>query len=373
MEDFEGIRPYLDHEVVGVLESLVANPELRDAVAGLRLPGLKRLLPPLARQIVGWELKRRTRGLETVRDVQLMLEGYVDALVEQTTSEFSVRGLDRLEVDRAYLFISNHRDIVMDSAFLNLAIHRAGHQTSRIAVGDNLLSRAFATDLMRLNKSFVVERSVKGTKAVYAALHRTSSYIRCSLSEGHSVWIAQREGRAKDGFDRTDPALLKMLALAWRKEIEHFGDMCQRISIVPVSVSYELDPCDRRKAHELCVTQTRGGYEKTSDEDLMSIVDGILGEKGRVHLTFGKPMQGSFQEAEDLAIAVDECIIGGLEIFPTNVEAARLCGLDVANSQLEPLPGVMASFRSRIESTSEAERRFLLEQYTNPIRNQLSL
>jgi hypothetical protein len=373
MDDFESIRPYLDHEVPGVLASLVRDPELCDAVARYRLPRLAAAVPWLARFVARAELARRTRDIDSVQAMQSMLEHHVDALVGATTSGFTVEGLEALAPGRAYLFISNHRDIVMDTGLINLAIHRAGHQTSRIAVGDNLLTRRFAADLMRLNKSFVVERSAKGTKAVYSALKRTSAYIRCSLAEGHSVWIAQREGRSKDGFDRTDPALLKMLALAWKGEAETFGELVRAIAIVPVSVSYELDPCDGHKAHELCIRDATGRYEKPLGEDLESIVLGMLGQKGRVHVAFAAPVAGEFEQAEQLAIAIDEAVVGNLRIFPTHVEAARLCGIDCPASSVPELPDIMDAFRGRLARAPAAERPFLIEQYTNPILNQQSI
>jgi hypothetical protein len=157
-----------------------------------------------------------------------------------------------------------------------------------MAVGDNLLSSSLAADLMRLNKSFVVERSVAGARAQYQALSRTSRYMQQSLQQGISVWIAQRQGRAKDGFDRTDPALLKMLLLAYRDKTTAdlpMERMLQMAPAVPVSVSYELDPCGPSKAHELAVIDQQGVYEKSPQEDLNSMVKGLMGHKGRLSST----------------------------------------------------------------------------------------
>ena len=218
MQDFESIRPYNDDEVKDIVAGLLRDPKLLIAAAKFLAPRLESLLPGLAFNVVAFYLRHKTRDFCTVRDVQLFLSRLMERVVDDTIHELTVDGLDRLNPERAYLYISNHRDIVMDSSLLNLSIYLAGHSTCRIAVGDNLLSEAYAADLMRLNKSFVVERNATGTRAMYQAMLRTSSYIRHSLEEGESVWIAQREGRAKDGIDRTDPALLKMIALAYRKE-----------------------------------------------------------------------------------------------------------------------------------------------------------
>lgn len=373
MVDFEAIRPYEDPEVPGVVARLVEDAEVDRAVAVFLMPRLARAWPRLASALVRAYLRRKTRGLATVNDVQLFLEKYMARLMEETIVELTVDGLDNLSPGTPYLFISNHRDIVMDSGILNYTIHRAGHRTSRIAVGDNLFARPFAADLMRLNKSFVIERKVSGTRAVFAALSRTSHFIRQSLEEGESVWIAQREGRSKDGFDRTDPALLKMLGLAYRKEADSFGDLVERIRIVPVAVSYELDPCDLRKAHELHLTEREGSYTKPPDEDLQSIVEGMTGFKGRVHLHIGAPVTGDFESAEALAREIDRAIVAGLKIFPTQARAAARLGQPSCSAQAPELPEVTAAFEQRLAACPDGEKPYLLAAYANVLRNRREL
>lgn len=369
MEDFEGIRPYEDEEVPGVLARLARDADLQAVVARYLFPRATRLLPALGR-LLGARLLRREAGrLRTVRDVQLFLSGHMGALIENTILDFSVSGVERLVAGTPYLFISTHRDIIMDTGLVNFAIHRAGHATSRIAIGDNLLGKAYAADLMRLNKSFVIERSVTGAKAVYRALNRTSAFIRASLEAAESVWIAQREGRAKDGLDRTDPALIKMLTLAWRKEAEEPGGLCGCINVVPVAITYELDPCALRKARELCITDLHGKYDKPDGEDLSSIVEGMLGFKGRVHLHFGPPLEGGFDSPEALADAIDREIVEGLKVFPTHVEAARRLG-DEALPDTVPLDArVQAAFQEQISACPIAQHPYFFQQYANLIRN----
>ncbi len=373
MVDFEAIRPYRDAEVPGVVARLVEDAELDSAVAVYLMPRLARTWPRLASALVRAYLRRKTRTLATVNDVQLFLEKYMARLIEETIVELTVDGLDDLSPGEPYLFISNHRDIVMDSGILNYTIHQAGHRTSRIAVGDNLFARPFVADLMRLNKSFVIERQVSGTRAVYAALSRTSQFIRQSLEEGESVWIAQREGRSKDGFDRTDPALLKMLGLAFRKEAESFGDLVARIRIVPVAVSYELDPCDLRKARELYLTDREGSYTKPSDEDLLSIVEGMMGFKGRVHLHIGAPIAGAFDDAEALACEIDRAIVTGLKIFPTQARAAERLREPTCTVSMPELPDVTAAFEQRLAGCPDEEKPYLLAAYSNVLRNRREL
>jgi len=369
MQNFDAIRPYRDDEADAVIARLCNDPDLLRAAAAFYAPRLARWLPWLARRATGRFISMRTRHLHSVKDVQFWLSSHMARVIRNSIDDLSVDGLEHLRIGEAYLFISNHRDIVMDSALLNYLLHQAGHDTARTAVGDNLLSQPYAADLMRLNKSFVVQRRVTGAKALFQALSRTSSYVRHSLEEGASIWIAQRDGRAKDGFDRTDPAVLKMLALAHRSESDGFEDFVKRVRLVPVAVTYELDPCDRRKAHELCVTAATGSYTKSPDEDLGSMVDGIVGYKGRVHFSIAPPVSGTFADADALAAEIDRQIAGGLRVFPTHLDAAARLDLTVDVETPPPLPRVMAAWRARIDACPADERPYLLAGYANVLRN----
>jgi 1-acyl-sn-glycerol-3-phosphate acyltransferase len=373
MQEFDDIRPYRDDEVPEVLARLKSDPKLVTAAARLFLPGLHDTAPGLSRWLTGRLLAWKVRSIRSIDDFQLFLSDHFKRLIDETTAELEVSGLEALDPERPYLFMSNHRDILMDTGLVYYTLHRTGHRTPEAAVGDNLLGERFVADLMRLNKSFMIERSVTGKRAIYRALTRTSHYIQHVLASGSSVWIAQREGRAKDGFDRTDPAVLKMLALAWRKEVETFGALVERISLVPVSISYELDPCDRHKAHELASLQKHGTYTKAPNEDLMSIVTGMTGFKGRVHVHYAPPIRGVFEDADALADEVDRAIVAGLEVFPTQAAAARELGFGPIPETREWLPAVEAAFTERIGECPPEERRLLLEGYGNLIRNRAEL
>lgn len=371
MQDFEAIRPYRDDEVPAVVARLISDPALLSGASRLFTPTLAKIAPGPARWLAGRGLARRTRDLQTVADVQQFLASYMGRLVEETVTELSITGFEQIESGKAYLFVSNHRDILMDSALLNYRLYTAAMQTCRVAVGDNLLSEPYVEDLMRLNKSFVIERSVTGKRALYAALNRSSHFIRQSLEEGHSVWIAQREGRAKNGLDRTEPALLKMLALAYRGEQEQFGQFLEHVNLIPVSVTYELDPCDAMKAHELAVIARDGKYEKASQEDLRSLVAGMTGYKGRVTLHLAPPLKGDFSDADACAAALDQAIVGGLHVFPTHVAAAAELGITPVPESDAWLPAVKAAFNLRLAQCPTAERQYLLAGYANLIRNRI--
>ena len=158
---------------------------------------MSRWAPPIARWLVGGKLARAFEKIDSVDAFQQALATVFQRMIDDTTDGFTVSGIERLEPDLSHLFISNHRDITLDSGFMNLALFRAGHPTTRMAIGDNLLRTGYAADVMRLNKGFVVHRGKRGAKMAFASMSLTSRYIRHSLETGHSVWTAQREGRAK--------------------------------------------------------------------------------------------------------------------------------------------------------------------------------
>ncbi|MDZ7685154.1 MAG: hypothetical protein U5O39_09250 [Gammaproteobacteria bacterium] len=252
---------------------------------------------------------------------------------------------------------------------VNFSLHRAGFDPVRIAVGDNLVQKPFATDLMKLNKSFFIKRSGETRREVYNALLESSQYINDSISAGHSVWIAQGGGRAKDGVDLTDPAVLKMLTLGTGKR--DFGEAIDSLSIVPVSLSYEFDPCDTLKARELAAVASDGHYEKQPGEDLKNLARGLTGFKGRVRLVFGNVLEGTFASSNEVAAAVDRTILQNLELYPINFAAVR----ELASN--EPESGYAAldvppvddggELRRRCEACDPGTAVFLRRMYANPV------
>lgn len=365
---FDDIRPYTDAEVPAVVASLIHNPAFRAALAESRLPGVWRFSPKLAKALVAVSLEFKARRWQSVGELQLLVGALMGQLIDTSVSAFTVSGFDALPDDGPFLFVANHRDIALDPSFLNYALHREFGKTTRIAIGDNLLGNPLAADLMRLNKSFVVQRSATGAKAVFKALNTTSAYIRASLADGESVWIAQREGRAKDGLDKTEPAVLKMLSLAWRKDIEDFRGFLENVRLVPVAISYELDPCDADKASELAERARNPEFVKPENADIDSIVRSLRGNKGRVHLHVGQPLEPLYLQAEAVAEAIDAGVREGLAVFPTHVEAARRLGEDVPDSEWPVLPDVMRAFAERVEQCPSEDVGYLLEQYANTCR-----
>ena len=377
-DPFADIRPYRDEEVAPVLSNLLVDAEFLDAIAHLRLGAIAGIAPALVRPVVRFLLRREVRGVSDVAAMQMIIGRYMDRMIEDSTAGFSISGLDRLDPQRPYLFMSNHRDIAMDPAFTNLALHRSGRETVRIAIGDNLLTNPWVSDLMRLNKSFIVKRSVSGPRELLAAAKNLANYIKHSLlQENAPVWIAQREGRAKDGVDRTEPAVIKMIGLSRDKRRQTFAEHIESLGIVPVAISYELDPCDALKANELCQLDSQGSYEKGEQEDVASIAQGIAGNKGRVHVSFGSPLGGGLETPEAVAAEVDRQIVTDYCLHPTNVHAYRMLhGADSLlpeNLYLEEGDCSDAEFEARINALPEAQRPYALAIYANAVVSKQAL
>lgn len=377
--EFDDIRPYHDAELSEVMGRLMADPEMADTLLAMKYPRASRYLGWALRPLVRRALDRELGAVHTVQDFQLLLGAELKALLARSGTVFTVSGIEHLNRDGVHLFISNHRDIAMDPAFINLALHENGMDTVRIAIGDNLLSKPFATDLMRINKSFIVRRSVTGRREKLAALTTLSRYIRHSLLEERvGVWIAQREGRAKNGIDRTETAMIKMLALG-RDRAQPFGEAIGELSVVPVSIAYCFDPCDIDKARELHERQTTGRYRKKPHEDLTSIYKGIIGDKGRVHVAFGPALGPPVADDDYVAEWLDRQIVGRYRLQPTNVIAWRRLHGD--HPQVAAWAGAIdcdwqdmeAALMARVAGESEAVVRIFLAMYANPVQSLLDL
>ena len=280
MYDFEDIRPYFDKEVRPVVDSLLQNLDLSMAMAKFRFPGVYSLMPGFISRLMRVYLKQELKDVDDIHDVQIIIEKYLDRLIETTTDGLTHTGLSRLDPKTPYLFVSNHRDITMDPALVNYMLYHQGFKTLQIAIGDNLLKKPFLSDLMRLNKSFIVKRSLHGREKLKAS-RQLSAYIHHCIDNGENVWIAQREGRAKDGIDKTDTAIIKMLHMADREADKSISlaESINSLHIVPVAISYEFDPCDAAKAQELLAIETTGKFEKDEDSDVRSILNGMIGKK----------------------------------------------------------------------------------------------
>lgn len=269
MTEFDEIRPYNDEELPQIFEELIADPAFRQAAVGA--------IPDVPFEL----LAQKMHTCKTKLDFQkAFCYGILWKIVREHTDGLTLNHTALLDKDRAYTYVSNHRDIILDSGFLSILLVDQGMDTVEIAIGDNLLIYPWIKKLVRVNKSFIVQRALSMRQMLEASA-RMSRYMHYTITEKkQSIWIAQREGRAKDSNDRTQDSVLKMLAMGGE------GDSVDRLmemNMVPLAISYEYDPCDFLKAQEFQLKRDVEGYKKTTQDDLINMQTGLFGYKGRVH------------------------------------------------------------------------------------------
>lgn len=374
MDEFADIRPYNDTEFPEILERLLSEPDLVKGLAYFMRPRWKGPLKLLARSLVRWRLQKDLTGLESIAEFQSWLAAYVEKIIDKTTTGLTIAGIDKLNKEKNYIWLSNHRDIALDPTLVNYALHLSQHATGRIAIGDNLLKNPVVGDLMRLNKSFIVKRSIIAKRDKYTALQLLSKYIRHSIEEGQSIWIAQQEGRAKDGIDCTDTAVLKMLSLSGRSKKESFSETLNALHPIPVSISYEFDPCDVLKARELAAIKMGEAYNKSENEDVKSIVTGLMGDKGRVQVSFGQEISPDlFENAELLAHEIDRQIINNYAYYPINYAAHKMLsdqGKVSALDDYENLDQGMEDLKKRCGAEPDSVKQQMYSMYAQPLIRQ---
>ncbi|MFT5419349.1 MAG: hypothetical protein ACI9D5_000083 [Candidatus Endobugula sp.] len=377
MNRFDDIRPYNDAEVRPTIERLLADKEFIFTVGRLRFPKIPECLLFLLAPLIRHHLSRQTKGVNSVNDLQVITKPYLQRVIDDTTSGVCISGTENLKDGKPHLFISNHRDIAMDPSLVNWALYTNGHDTLRIAIGNNLLTKSYVSDLMRVNKSFIVNRSATAPREKLKVAKHLSAYIHHSIvGDSVNVWIAQREGRAKDGLDRTNSAVIGMLGLS-KPKTTSLADYINELNIVPVSISYEYDPCDEAKSHELYAYKTHGEYEKDEHEDASSIAKGITGLKGNVHIHFGKTLQGDYQSSDEVVAELDEAIIRNYHLHPSNMVAYRILhgdcdceALNIPDFHASALLEHKQQFEERMAQCDKRWREELISMYANPVISQ---
>ena len=367
---FEDIRPYRDAEVPEVISRI------------LRDKGFTNLLRYVYPDTPLEPIKERVASVKTIADFQAKVaHPAMRKLVNETTDSITVSGLENILTDGSHLFISNHRDIILDSAILNIMLFEAGLGTFETAIGSNLLEEELVRDLTKMNKNFTVKRNATA-REFYENSVNLSQYIHHTICERNTnVWIAQREGRTKDGMDNTQPVLLKMLSINCEKPL---SQCFRELNITPVAISYEYDPCDVLKIPELKALAQEKKYEKQKGEDYNSILTGLTGYKGRIHLSVGKPLNEELNQLVDftspndklkeLGEIIDQRVYGQYKLWPTNHIAFDLLNGVTASPNYSDKE--KAAFMTRMEKqlkilglNSEEDRYFLLNMYANPVKN----
>ncbi len=367
--DFEDIRPYRDHEIHDVLNRIRKHPWILAAFRRYLWPdspqSLEKTIENLLKVYLGFKLLR----IHSVDDFhkRFFRKTVLDAIYKRTISGLYYTNFDYIDRAGGCLFITNHRDIVLDSAFLAYGLMKIHMQTPEIAFGDNLLINPFVSDLIRINKGFLVRRNLAVKEQITESL-KLSKYIQYTLAQKRSIWLAQKGGRAKDGNDRTNTTIIKMIYLSQVKGGMDFSTYINECKIVPVAISYEYDPCDLMKAKEIYISRTKGKYKKSPREDLVSILRGINEPKGRVHYTFCPQLQGEWESPQQVAETIDRSIIEHYFLWPSNYVAYDLVkNTDKFSNRYTSEE--KSAFLQRFAKLSEGERQTAIEIYARPALN----
>ncbi len=371
---FDDIRPYNDAQVHPALERIVANP-LFVNIANYIFPGQDVSL-----------FKNLLLSCNSKEDFQVkVMSGIVKKILKDTTTGLTYGGLEYFNGNKKYLIVSNHRDIVLDSAIIQLIIHEHGIQTTEIAVGDNLITSSFIEDICRSNKMIKVVRSTS-PREVYTTSKILSEYIRYNVAnQESSVWIAQRNGRTKDGADVTEQGLLKMFDMSGSGDfVKDFTEL----HIMPTSISYEFEPCDIQKAVELYISR-RQKYVKAEGEDLKSILTGIVQPKGRVHIQFNEPVTeqeviaaAEFDKNERfkaLGACMDNKIVANYKLWPNNYIAYDMLNStneytsEYTQQEKETFEQYMAAKLEKVEADQQELKEIFLSIYANPVSGKKNL
>ncbi len=369
----DDLRPYTDDEIPAAMTRMAADPTL-DAMAGFAFPGADMNA-----------LRARLREVRTAAEFQaVFVRPLLENIIRHTSDGLTVGGAP-IDYSAGHVYMSDHRDIVLDGAMFQLVLLRDGRSTSEITFGSNLISSPFVEDFGRSNKMYKILRG-GGIRELVHNSQVLSEHIHAVVSEGRGIWISQRDGRTKDGDDRTDQGLVKMLTLGSGLTA---GEALARLNIVPFAVSYEYESCDALKAREI-YRRRRGGYEKAPGEDLQSIITGVKQPKGRIHIEVCRGIESAEIEACDtgcpnelmrgVAGLIDRRIWSSYRLFPTNFMAydlreggGRYSGTEYDAEAMESFAGYIEGKLDGIEGDRAELREILLDIYANPVRNKLSL
>lgn len=374
-ENFDDIRPYGPGEVKPAVESLLHDRQFMTMLRGFI---------PLPKPVIRFIIRTLFIGVDTPLDFQLRYMKHVVRYVLRKCSDgCTFAGHPLPSKNQHHTFVSNHRDIVLDSAILDLKLVEAKYDTTvEIAIGDNLLIYPWIRTLVKINKAFTVKRGLSPRQLLESSM-LMSRYIHYAVKEkGENIWIAQREGRAKDSDDRTQDSVLKMLSYG--------GDLAD-LNIVPLTISYEYDPCDYLKAKEFQLKRDNPAYKKTKQDDLENMKTGIMGYKGRIHYECAPCVNAWLDDLRSLpktefysevAKRMDKEIHAGYKLFPCNYIALDIlnCSKDFEShytaADVERFNAYLDGQLAKIDIPNKDNaflRQCMLTMYANPARNKMAL
>jgi 1-acyl-sn-glycerol-3-phosphate acyltransferase len=372
MQRFDAIRPFYDSEINEALHAVVNHPMMK-AMMNFTFPEVEDEV---------W--KDQLKKTHSIRDFQCnFIYNTIQKVLEKSSEGLTTSGFEKLEKNEAYLFVSNHRDILLDTTLLNVCLFEHGLVMTASAIGDNLVKKAFLSTLAKLNRNFLVLRGLTPREMLQSSKLLAEYMGHLLLRENRSVWIAQREGRTKDGNDETNPGVLKMIGMG--SDEANLMDYFKKLRIVPVSISYEYDPTDVLKMPQLMAEANNEVYIKEKNEDFMTILSGIMGTKKRIHISVGDVLDTEIdtivvendnvnKQIQALAQTIDDSILKNYQLWPTNFIA-----YDILNETNKFAHLYKESEKSlferrlemRIGSDNPVTRQGFLAMYANPVVNKL--
>lgn len=365
---YKDIAPYFGEDVDSAVERLLVKREYLGAMAFMLCGNDIEMIEPVVKSMS--TLLSKVHSYEDFQR-QITAGFMIPAIVNKTMDSFTISGAEKLDPNKGYLFISNHRDIILDCMLLDYALLLSGKPFCEMAVGDNLMVNQFVEDLFRINGGIIVRRTLP-MREKYLESIRLSEYFVETVSEAHTnIWVAQMSGRSKDGLDKTQPAIIKMLYLSKRKSGISFSELIKNCNIVPVSISYQYDPNDINKGREEHVkSQNQGKYEKKKYEDLISMVKGLRCQKGHVHISIGDPLTGDYETPEAVADEIDRQIHLNYRLYDTNYIAYDYLE-NTDRFASEYTPKAKEAFLGKFEHLSQDVKDFVLNSYANAVRSNL--
>lgn len=372
MSKFDTIRPYSDTEVNEGIRSVVHHPMMK-ALMNFTFPELDDSV---------W--KEQLIRTHSIRDFQINFVYHSIQKVLQRSSEgLTTSGFEKLEKNTSYLFISNHRDIILDTSLLNVSLFDHGLVMTASAIGDNLVKKDFLLKLSKLNRNFLVQRSLPPRELLQSSKLMSEYIGQLLFRENRSVWIAQREGRTKDGNDATHQGVLKMLAMG--SDEKQVMDYFKKMKIVPVSISYEYDPTDALKMPQLMAEANNEVYIKEKNEDFITLLSGIMGQKKKIHIHVGdvlneemeiikKHEDNSNRQIQALAQVIDDSILSTYKLWPTNFIAYDLLHQSEQYKHLyteEEKSLFERRLEMKIDSQDPKKVDSFLAMYANPVINKM--
>lgn len=370
MQKFDAIRPFYDAEVNEAIQKVLHHPMMK-ALMNFSFPDIEDDI---------W--KEQLKKTHSIRDFQCnFIYQSVQKVLEKSSEGLTTSGFEKLEKNTSYMFISNHRDILLDTTLLNAALFEHGFVMTASAIGDNLVKKAFLDTLAKLNRNFLVQRGLSPREMLQSS-KLLSEYIgQLLLRENRSVWIAQREGRTKDGNDSTNPGVLKMLGMG--SDEENIMTYFKKIKVVPVSISYEYDPTDVLKMPQLMAEANNEIYIKEKNEDFMTLLSGIMGQKKRIHIHICDIIDTEIdkvvaendntnKQIQALAQVIDDSILSNYKLWPTNYIAYDIVNNTNTHAHLYT-ENEKSLFQRRLEMRIDQENPIALEgflaMYANPVVN----